>query len=57
MFIELTTRNAKARGIEIRELSGMTAWTALLLAGLMEIAWALALKFSGGFTRVWPSAL
>jgi quaternary ammonium compound-resistance protein SugE len=33
----------------------MTAWTALLLAGLMEIAWALGLKFSGGFTRVWPS--
>jgi quaternary ammonium compound-resistance protein SugE len=31
------------------------AWTALLLAGLAEIAWALSLKFSDGFTRLWPS--
>jgi quaternary ammonium compound-resistance protein SugE len=31
------------------------AWTALLLAGLCEIAWALALKHADGFTRLWPS--
>lgn len=31
------------------------AWTALLLAGLLEIAWALGLKYSEGFTRFWPS--
>ena len=31
------------------------AWTALLLAGLLEIAWALGLKYSDGFTRFWPS--
>jgi quaternary ammonium compound-resistance protein SugE len=49
-------KKAKAGGdIATRELTRMTAWTALLLAGLMEIAWALGLKFSGGFTRVWPS--
>ncbi|NWG25827.1 MAG: quaternary ammonium compound efflux SMR transporter SugE [Pseudorhodoplanes sp.] len=31
------------------------AWIALLLAGLLEIAWALGLKYSEGFTRFWPS--
>ena len=31
------------------------AWVALLLAGLLEIAWALGLKYSAGFTRFWPS--
>jgi quaternary ammonium compound-resistance protein SugE len=31
------------------------AWTALLLAGLFEILWVLGLKYSQGFTRVWPS--
>jgi quaternary ammonium compound-resistance protein SugE len=30
-------------------------WILLLLAGLFEIAWAVALKFSHGFTRLWPS--
>ena len=31
------------------------AWAALMLAGLFEIAWALGLKYSDGFTRFWPS--
>ncbi len=30
-------------------------WTLLFLAGLLEIAWALGLKYSHGFTRLWPS--
>ena len=30
-------------------------WLALLLAGLLEIAWALGLKYSDGLTRFWPS--
>ena len=33
----------------------MTSWVALLLAGLMEIVWALGLKYSDGFSRFWPS--
>ena len=33
----------------------MTAWIALLLAGLLEVAWALGLKYSEGFTRFWPA--
>jgi quaternary ammonium compound-resistance protein SugE len=33
----------------------MTAWLALLLAGLLEVIWAFGLKYSDGFTRLWPS--
>jgi quaternary ammonium compound-resistance protein SugE len=33
----------------------MTAWLCLLLAGLFEIVWAMTLKYSDGFTRLWPS--
>jgi quaternary ammonium compound-resistance protein SugE len=32
-----------------------TAWFALFLAGLLEIGWALGLKYSDGLTRFWPS--
>lgn len=31
------------------------AWMSLLLAGLFEIVWALGLKFTDGFTRLWPT--
>lgn len=31
------------------------AWVALLMAGALEIVWALGLKYSDGFTRFWPS--
>ena len=31
------------------------AWFLLFLAGLFEIAWAVGLKYSDGFTRFWPS--
>jgi len=33
----------------------MTPWLALVLAGVMEIVWALGLKYSHGFSRFWPS--
>ena len=31
------------------------AWTLLVVAGFFEIVWAILLKFSDGFTRMWPS--
>ena len=31
------------------------AWFILLLAGLLEIGWAIGLKYTQGFTRLWPS--
>lgn len=30
-------------------------WIILVLAGLFEIGWAIGLKYSEGFTRLWPS--
>jgi quaternary ammonium compound-resistance protein SugE len=30
-------------------------WIYLALAGLFEIGWAIGLKYSDGFTRLWPS--
>jgi len=31
-------------------------WTLLLIAAGFEIAWAVGLKYTDGFTRFWPSA-
>lgn len=31
------------------------AWVVLLIAGLLEIGWAIGLKYTEGFTRLWPS--
>lgn len=31
------------------------AWIALFVAGLLEIGWAVGLKYTEGFTRLWPS--
>jgi quaternary ammonium compound-resistance protein SugE len=30
-------------------------WTLLFLAAALEIVWAAGLKFTDGFTRLWPS--
>lgn len=31
------------------------AWIVLIVVGLFEIGWALGLKYTNGFTRLWPS--
>jgi quaternary ammonium compound-resistance protein SugE len=31
------------------------AWTYLFIAGLLEISWAIGLKYTEGFSRLWPS--
>lgn len=33
------------------------AWVYLIVAGLLEVVWALAMKQSHGFTRLVPSAI
>jgi quaternary ammonium compound-resistance protein SugE len=30
-------------------------WMILVLAGLLEVAWAIGLKYTMGFTRLWPT--
>jgi quaternary ammonium compound-resistance protein SugE len=34
-----------------------TAWTLLIIAGLLEVVWAVGLKYTQGFTRLLPSAV
>lgn len=31
------------------------AWVLLFTAGLLEIGWAIGLKYTAGFTRFWPT--
>jgi quaternary ammonium compound-resistance protein SugE len=33
------------------------SWLYLLIAGLLEIVWAIGLKYTAGFTRLVPSAI
>lgn len=33
------------------------AWTLLIVAGLFEVAWAIGLKYTEGFTKLVPSLL
>ena len=35
----------------------MIHWIYLLVAGLLEVAWVIGLKYTDGFTRLWPSVL
>ncbi len=35
----------------------MNPWLIVVIAGLMETGWALGLKYSEGFTRLWPSVV
>ncbi len=31
------------------------AWVLLVIAGLLEVVWAIGLKYTQGFTRLWPT--
>ncbi|MGV3709544.1 MAG: quaternary ammonium compound efflux SMR transporter SugE [Gemmatimonas sp.] len=31
------------------------AWAFLFVAGLLEVVWAIGLKYTHGFTKLWPS--
>ena len=31
------------------------AWVVLFIAGLLEVGWAVGLKYTQGFTKLWPS--
>lgn len=36
-------------------MAASTAWILLIVAGLLEIVWAIGLKYTEGFTRLGPS--
>ncbi|CAL9425879.1 DMT family transporter [Streptomyces thermolilacinus] len=31
------------------------AWVLLVVAGLLEVGWSVGMKYTDGFTRLWPS--
>jgi quaternary ammonium compound-resistance protein SugE len=33
------------------------AWILLIIAGILEVGWAIGLKYTEGFTRLWPSVM
>jgi quaternary ammonium compound-resistance protein SugE len=33
----------------------MMAWVLLVVAGILETCWAIGLKYTKGFTQLWPS--
>lgn len=47
------------RGVALLEQracnDGGVAWPLLIFAGLLEVGWALLLKESDGFSKLWPS--
>lgn len=38
-------------------MSAQMSWFYLIIAGLLEVVWAVGLKYTEGFTRFWPSFL
>jgi quaternary ammonium compound-resistance protein SugE len=46
-------RGALINTIDERKI--LMAWVILFLAGLFETGWAIGLKYTEGFTRLWPT--
>jgi quaternary ammonium compound-resistance protein SugE len=36
-------------------MSQTASWIVLIVAGVLEVCWAVGLKYTEGFTRLWPS--
>src|SRR5215813_10377819 len=36
-------------------MSQTASWIVLLIAGLFEVGWAIGLKYTEGFSRLWPT--
>jgi quaternary ammonium compound-resistance protein SugE len=39
----------------LRDKEKVMAWFFLFIAGLLEVGWAIGLKYTDGFSRLWPS--
>lgn len=42
---------------QLQSINSNIAWISLVLAGICEICWAVGLKYTDGFTRLWPSVV
>ena len=51
-----TELTAAVAGLQLNPNNSFLPWLYLLAAGLLEIGWAVGLKYTNGFTRLWPSA-
>lgn len=40
-----------------RVMKPSVAWTILIVAGLFETGWAIGMKYSEGFSKIWPSVI
>src|SRR5437868_7992487 len=36
-------------------MNASMSWLALVVAGLFEVGWAIGLKYTEGFSRLWPT--
>ena len=36
-------------------MSQAVSWVVLIVAGVFEVGWAIGLKYTDGFTRLWPT--
>jgi quaternary ammonium compound-resistance protein SugE len=43
------------QGRPSRKMECLMAWISLFIAGLFEIGWAIGLKYTDGFSKLWPS--
>lgn len=48
---------ASSRGRPLTQGEIFMSWLFLLLAGLLETVWAVGLKYTQGFTQLWPSVI
>jgi quaternary ammonium compound-resistance protein SugE len=55
--IWIVDNESGARAIFVSQTIGgaRMAWVILVLAGLFETGWAIGLKYTEGFTRLWPT--
>lgn len=42
-------------GLNVILIEIVMHWILLIVAGLLEVVWAIGLKYTEGFTRLWPS--
>ena len=51
------TPRAPAGGRRPPSISDMKHWIILLVAAVFEVGWAIGIKYTNGFSRLWPSVV
>ena len=58
-MVSFSLRRKMSRALSIDPSGASMAesmdWLLLLIAGLFEVGWAIGLKYTDGFTKLWPS--